>query len=433
MGGSGGSTIGALGVFEYSPFITHPSRSPFFETVVTLLGGEAMRFVRFVCLFAILLSMLVLAQSNRAPVVNQPNGLPTAQQRQPGISPNLPRMPQGAPFAQHGTRALNATGNRRRASPLQGGLNFAPVVLYGSGGFENDGPVSVAVADVNGDGKPDLLVTNVCESSSNCNNGTIGVLLGNGDGTFQTAVPYGSGGYEPYSVAVADVNGDGKPDLLVANWCASSNPNNCSNGEVGVLLGNGDGTFQTAVTYSSGGFFADSVAAADVNRDGKPDLLVANTGGVPSCLSSSGVGVLLGNGDGTFQTAVTYCSGGNRRFCSSGRCKRRRQARLGGGGNKYNADNCNHSGCVSVLLGNGDGTFQTAVSYDSGGYPPDSVAVADVNRDGKPDILVANYCGDGNCDITGNVGVLLGNGDGTFQTVVTYDVGGSQLLWRWGT
>ena len=79
-------------------------------------------------------------------------------------------------------------------------------------------PTSVAVADVNGDGKPDLVVANVCASSADdCANGTVGVLLGNGDGTFQTAVTYGSGGYEANSVAVADVNGDGKPDLLVAN------------------------------------------------------------------------------------------------------------------------------------------------------------------------------------------------------------------------
>jgi hypothetical protein len=371
-----------------------------------------MRSIRFVCLFAIFISMLVLAQSSRAPVVNQPNGLPVAQQSHPGVPPNLFQMPQGKPFAQRGARAFKERAIRRGNS--SSGLNFAPVVLYGSGESENDGPVSVAVADVNGDGKPDLLVTNVCESSSNCNNGSVGVLLGNGDGTFQTAVVYGSGGHEPYSVAVADVNGDGKPDLLVANYCAS-NSNNCSNGEVGVLLGNGDGTFQTAVTYGSGGFFADSVAVADVNGDGKPDLVVANTGGVPSCLGGGGVGVLLGNGDGTFQTAVTYCSGGNNPVSVA-------VADVNGDGKPdLVVAGINGIG-VSVLLGNGDGTFQTAVTYGSGGYPPESVAVADVNGDGKPDILVANECVD-ECAITGNVGVLLGNGDGTFQTVVTYDVG----------
>ena len=129
---------------------------------------------------------------------------------------------------------------------------------------------SVAVADVNGDGKPDVLVASEFVIND-YNNGTVGVLLGNGDGTFQTAVTYGSGGDAARSVALGDVNGDGKPDVLVGN---GSSP-----GTVGVLLGNGDGTFQTAVSYNSGGNDARSVAVADVNRDGKPDVLVANNGG----------------------------------------------------------------------------------------------------------------------------------------------------------
>ncbi len=103
----------------------------------------------------------------------------------------------------------------------------------------------------------------------------VSVLLGNGDGTFQTAVSYNSGGESATSIAVADVNGDGNPDLLVANECDSSG--NCLNGGVvSVLLGNGDGTFQAAVSYNSGGYEAYSIAVADVNGDGYPDLLVAN-------------------------------------------------------------------------------------------------------------------------------------------------------------
>src|SRR5882672_4452705 len=99
---------------------------------------------------------------------------------------------------------------------------FLPAVTYHSGGYD----LSLAVADVNGDGRPDLLVADY--------DGSVDVLLGNGDGTFQTVAAYSSGGSAPYSVAVADLNGDGRPDLAVANFNSNT---------VGVLLGNGDGTF----------------------------------------------------------------------------------------------------------------------------------------------------------------------------------------------
>ena len=104
-------------------------------------------------------------------------------------------------------------------------------------------------------------------------NGTIGLLLGNGDGSFQPVVSYNSGGYQAASVAVSDVNRDGRPDLLVANECANSN---CVNASVGVLLQNSDGSFQNAVSFGSGGYRAFSLAVSDVNRDGKPDVVVAN-------------------------------------------------------------------------------------------------------------------------------------------------------------
>jgi len=119
-----------------------------------------MRFVRFVCLFAILISVLVLAQSGRAPLANQPDALPIAQQRHSSLPPNHFQPPQGTPFAQRGAGTFKATANRRRALSMQG-LDFANAVDYGSGGID---PASVAVADVNGDGKPDLIVAKwVCQ------------------------------------------------------------------------------------------------------------------------------------------------------------------------------------------------------------------------------------------------------------------------------
>ena len=109
--------------------------------------------------------------------------------------------------------------------------------------------------------------------------------MGNGDGTFQNAVTYSSGEYEAVFVVVADLNGDGKPDLVVANHCQVL----CGfGGAVNVLLGNGDGTFQAAVTYNSGADQAMSVALADVNGNGTLDIIAANYSGVS--------GVLLGNG-----------------------------------------------------------------------------------------------------------------------------------------
>jgi hypothetical protein len=432
-----------------------------------------MRHFRLVCLFAILISMLVLAQSNRAPVVNQRNGMPIAQQRHPALPPNLSQIPQGAPFVQRGARAFKATAPRRESLPMSG-LNFAPSINYGSDGY---GAISVAVADVNGDGKPDIVAANYCADSSCTTDGTVAVLLGNGDGTFQTAVTYGSGGNYATSVAVADVNGDGKPDIVVANQC--NNNGNCSPvvSSVGVLLGNGDGSFQTAATYSSGGIDTVSVAVADVNGDGKPDIVVANACGTSfNCSTDSTVAVLLGNGDGTFQQPVNYDSGGfvadfvavadvngdgkpdlvvanhcpSETACNNGLVG----VLLGNGDGSFQTAVTYSSGdsggysvavadvngdgkpdivvsnnfTVAVLLGNGDGTFQTAVTYGSGGRAAESVAVADVNGDGKPDLLVTNECASGNTCGNGRVGVLLGNGDGSFQTAATYDSGGTDTV-----
>ena len=374
------------------------------------------RSLSFVCLVAILISMLVLAQSNRTPLRN-PQDIPAAG-LQKGVPEDPPQALQRSALPQRGARAFK--GTRTQQGPAQtSGLNFANAVAYDSGGYS---AISVAVTDVNGDGKPDVLVANSCLSDSNCDNGTVAVLLGNGDGTFQTAAPYGSGGYVAYSVAVADLTGKGKQDLVVANNCVSNS--NCDNGTVAVLLGNGDGTFQTAVPYGSGGNQAQSVAVADVNGDGNPDLLVANYCASSNDCGSGSVAVLLGNGDGTFQTAVPYGSGGYGANSVT-------VAKLSGNGkfdlvvanDCVSSSNC-HRGTVGVLLGNGDGTFQAAVSYGSGGYDAYSVAAADVNGDGWPDLLVANDCTD--CTTNPTVGVLLGNGDGTFQTAVPYDSGG----WR---
>src|SRR5262245_57020125 len=129
-------------------------------------------------------------------------------------------------------------------------LTFAPAVHYGAGTI----PVSVAVGDFNGDGKPDL-------ATANRDSGSVSVLLGKGDGTFQSAVNYGAG-FSPVRVAVGDFNGDGKQDLATANFLDLT---------VSVLLGQGDGTFQSAVHYAPGST-PTGVAVGDFNGDGKQDL-----------------------------------------------------------------------------------------------------------------------------------------------------------------
>jgi len=177
---------------------------------------------------------------------------PLQRLQAPGTS-----TPQSGTFFGSPTAANLAAGSSLDASAI-----FLEAPTYDSGGHD---AYSVALADVNGDGKPDLLVANLCGDSTSTCAGTVAVLFGNGDGTFQPAASYGSGGESAYLVAVADVNGDGKPDLLVANAFAS---NSNTNGTVGVLLGKGDGTFQPAVAYGSGGVGAQSVAVADVNGDG---------------------------------------------------------------------------------------------------------------------------------------------------------------------
>jgi hypothetical protein len=282
-------------------------------------------------------------------------------------------------------------------------VNFAPPVNYDSRGFR---PSSIVVADVNADGKPDMVVGH--NDRFNNTNGTVSVLLGNGDGTFQTALTYDSSGV--VSVAVADLNGDAKPDIVVANEFPYPNM------PVGVLLGNGDGTFQTIVTYGSGGIRAFRLSVTDVNGDGKPDVVIANK--CDHACNNGTVGILLGNGDGTLQTAVVYQSGDFFAFSvavADVNNDGRRDIMVANFGRSS-------EGSVSVLLSNGNGTFQTAVPYRSGGYEANSVVVDDVNGDGKPDILVAN---DLYISIYAhNLGVLLGNGDGTFQTAVTYGTGG---------
>lgn len=280
---------------------------------------------------------------------------------------------------------------------------FQSPVSYDSGMLWPD---AIVIADVNGDGKPDIVFTNGNSP------GLVGVMLGNGDGTFKPVVTYDSGGDCAYSVAVADLNGDGKPDVVAANLAPTgSGCNTNQHGEIGILLGNGDGTFQPVVTYDSGGKFANAVAVGDLNGDGKPDLVVGNA-------NSLGFAVLWGNGNGTFQPAVIYFPLIDFAPSSIALADVNGDGKLDLllGGSSSNCYVNSYQAAVLVLLGNGDGTFKYPKDYCTGGESANQIAVADVNGDGKLDVAVANGWNESNGK--GVVGVLLGNGDGTFKTAV---------------
>jgi hypothetical protein len=267
-----------------------------------------------------------------------------------------------------------------------GGFGQSQTLSTGAYSF----PMRVAIADVNGDGKLDALTSNTGNSSS-----LVSVLLGKGNGDF-TLQP-GSGATQntsnPRSLVIADVNGDGKPDVLTANYSTNT---------LGVLLGDGRGGFMLQANSPSTGERSgpSDLVAADVNGDGAVDVIIANS-------LTSTVPVLLGDGRGGFSLQPNPVALQIFSLPAS-----LTLADVNKDGNQDVLTVSPPYNSLNVLLGNGKGEFRLQPGYFFTGYNsnPNDVVAADVNGDGRPDVLTANT-------YTSNVGVLLNtSGSGVLST-----------------
>lgn len=259
-----------------------------------------------------------------------------------------------------------------------------------NGEFEvGEGPRGISLGDFNSDGKTDLAVSNRFSND-------ISVLLGNGDGTFQAEqrIPVGE---SPMSIAVGEFNGDGNQDLTVANGFSNT---------VSVLFGMGDGTFGGIIAISTGSY-PFSVSVDDLNGDGKQDISTAN-------LLSDDVTVLLGQGNGSFYPKKEFGVGNSPIFHQSG---------------DFNSDgiidlstlnDCGDPACfqgdISIIFGNGDGTFQPDVRFKGPGEFSFHFLVGDFNNDSDQDFAAASI-------ILDDVVILLGNGNGGFDSHARLPVG----------
>jgi type II secretory pathway component GspD/PulD (secretin) len=279
--------------------------------------------------------------------------------------------------------------------------NLSIFLGNGDGTFQNPvalkpttgvGPTSIATGTFNSKNN-----TNIGLAVANQTDNTLTILLGNGDGTF--AVAPGSPiktGTHPTSVVAATLSTSGELDLLVANQ---------QDNTVSIFMGNGDGTFAAPVNLTTGNA-PTGLVVADFNNDGKLDLAVTNQ-------TDNTVSIYLGNGDGTFTKPTTFPTGQAPVYVAAADFNGDNILDLAVANNGAGTDTLSGAS-VSILLGVGDGTFGPTNSFPAGNGPT-SIAIADYNVDGRPDLAVS--------DQTDNaVSVLLGIGDGTFAPFFQFPV-----------
>ncbi len=266
-------------------------------------------------------------------------------------------------------------------------------------GRANASPVQAVYGDFNGDGNLDVaLAQGVYQSTK------MAVMLSDGQGHFTLGSEL-TDYDEFYQILTGDFNRDGRLDLVVRGPFVLS-----------TFLGNGDGTFTRYKDYKHLPFGLNLVAAGDFNGDGKLDLL--GSGALPC--EGICIDLLIGNGDGTFKPLQTVYSNTNMKICGF---QNSYQVSDFNGDGKLDIAFCNQTGQVGVLLGNGDGTFQAPL-FTPVANSIYSFAIGDINSDGKPDLVISQYG-----SVQSQFVVYFGNGDGTFQapqstdTIVTGELG----------
>lgn len=253
-----------------------------------------------------------------------------------------------------------------------------------------NGPIAAVTADFNNDGIPDLAVLNQTDN-------TVSIFLGNGDGTFTLKGTFTTG-KNPVALVTTEFTSSGNFDLAAVNQ---------GDNTVSILLGNGDGTFQPQTTIATG-TTPSAIAASDFNNDGKIDLAVTNQ-------AANTISVFLGNGDGTFTSSATLTTGHSPVALCAG------QFNLNNSTNIDLAVVNQQDNTLLMFLGNGDGTFaqgQTSLlsNASASGNKPVAITSNDFNVDGLPDLAVSDQQAD-------TVSVLIGNGDGTFATPLVLPAG----------